>query len=178
MIHHRNSNSGKLAGELFALRELFSYNTYVRKKYLAFIAKLPKNTLAKDRGASYPTIIDIQTHILDVCRSWLHAYETAEDLPAPSGLTVPELVKFGREVNNYVDSFMKRLVPEDLNKSAKFTPGNGERVVTIRMREMLYHMIEEELQHRGELNALLWQDDIEPPVTDWRDWKEASSKRK
>ncbi len=24
--------------------------------------------------------------------------------------------------------------------------------------------------HRGELNALLWQIDIDPPITEWVDW--------
>jgi uncharacterized damage-inducible protein DinB len=167
----------KLAGELAALREFFAYNTYVRKKYLSLITKLPKATLTKDRGASYPSILDIQTHILDVCRSWLHAYETGVDLPAPTGLSVAQLKKLGNEVNEYLESFMKNLKPKDLNKSAQYHPGNGKSVATINAREMLWHMIEEELQHRGELNALLWQDDIEPPITDWLDWKKALKNR-
>jgi hypothetical protein len=34
-------------------------------------------------------------------------------------------------------------------------------------------MVEEELQHRGELDALLWQMNIDPPVGSYRDWEEA-----
>lgn len=56
----------QLAGEFAALQDFFAYNTFVRKKYLSAIIKLPKKTLTKDRGASYPTILDILTHILDV----------------------------------------------------------------------------------------------------------------
>ena len=36
---------------------------------------------------------------------------------------------------------------------------------------MLWHLVEEELQHRGEVNALLWQINVDPPVTNWFDWK-------
>ncbi len=36
-------------------------------------------------------------------------------------------------------------------------------------------MIEEELQHRGELNALLWQINVNPPVTGWNPWEEDSA---
>jgi hypothetical protein len=36
---------------------------------------------------------------------------------------------------------------------------------------MLWHLVEQELQYRGELNALFWQIDIDPPITDWLDWK-------
>jgi uncharacterized damage-inducible protein DinB len=172
----KQKTGAELAGELAALREFFAYNMFVRKKYVNLIAKLPKKTLTKDRGASYPSILDIQTHILDVCKSWLHACETGEDLPAPKGLSVAQVKKFGEEVNENIEIFMKKLKPEDLNKSFQFHPDNGKRLVTQNIRYMLWHMIEEELQHRGELNALLWQDDIEPPVTSWFKWKKALEK--
>jgi hypothetical protein len=31
----------------------------------------------------------------------------------------------------------------------------------------MWHMLEEELQHRGEPNALFWQMDIGPPIDAW-----------
>ncbi len=34
---------------------------------------------------------------------------------------------------------------------------------------MLGHLVEEDLQHRGELRALLWQMDIEAPTLGWED---------
>ena len=166
------------AGELVSLRNFFAYNAFVRKKYLAMMVKLPKKTLAKDRGASFPTILDIHTHILDVCRSWLHVYETGEDLPELKGLSLSEVTKLEAEVDDYTDGFMRKLTAEDLNRSFRFKVGSGKekRVLTLNLADMLWHLIEEELQHRGELNALLWQDDIDPPVTDWFDWKQESSK--
>ncbi|MGA8604697.1 MAG: DinB family protein [Thermoplasmata archaeon] len=39
----------------------------------------------------------------------------------------------------------------------------------IELRVLLVHMIEEELQHRGEMNALLWQSGRNPPVTGYDD---------
>lgn len=165
------------AGELAALRDFFAYNTFVRKKYLRLICKLPEKTAKKDRGASYPSILDIFTHALDVIRSWPHAYETGEDLPELKGLSLEELRKEENRVDAYVETFMRKLKPEDLGKSFSFTPGNGKRILTLNTGEMLWHCVEEELQHRGELNALLWQDDIDPPVTDWFSWKEAARKK-
>jgi len=40
----------------------------------------------------------------------------------------------------------------------------------LRARQLLHHMIEEQLQHIGELNALFWQLNIDPPVTEYMDW--------
>jgi uncharacterized damage-inducible protein DinB len=33
--------------------------------------------------------------------------------------------------------------------------------------DIVWHMVEEQLQHFGELNALFWQLDIDPPVHAW-----------
>lgn len=44
--------------------------------------------------------------------------------------------------------------------------------------EVLWHMVEEELQHRGEIIALLWMEDIEPPWTSFMRWRFASAPRK
>ncbi len=161
--------------ELEALQDFFEYNTFVRKKYLSLISKLPKKTLTKDRGASFPSILDILTHILDVYKSWFHAYETGEDLPDLKGFSLDQVKKLEREVDRYVVEFMKKVRAQDLNNSFQYTRGTGrnKEVMTRKLGDMLWHLVEEELQHRGELNALLWQDDIDPPVTSWFRWKRA-----
>ena len=173
---NKGKTAGELAGELASLREFFAYNLFVRKRYLDLMGRLPEEALTRDRGASYPSILDIQTHILDVCRSWLHACETGEDSPELRGLDLAQVKALEAEVDDYAERFVRKLRPEDLEGSFQFTPGKGGGVVTVAVRKMLWHMVEEELQHRGELNALLWQDDIEPPITDWIDWKKALEK--
>jgi len=35
--------------------------------------------------------------------------------------------------------------------------------------DILIHMFEEEVHHRGELIALLWQMGVEPPSMGWKD---------
>lgn len=164
--------------ELEALRDFFQYNTFVRKKYLGLISKLPEKTLTKDRGASFPSILDILTHVLDVYKSWFHVYETGEDLPELKGFSLDQVKKLEHEVDEYIFDFMKELKTQDLNKSFQYTRGTGKKkkVITRKLGDLLWHLVEEELQHRGELNALLWQDDIDPPVTSWFRWKKAIRK--
>ncbi len=165
--------------ELEALQDFFEYNTFVRKKYLRTISKLPRKTLTKDRGASFPSILDILTHVLDVYKSWFHVYETGEDLSELKGFSLDQVKKLEYEVDRYIGDFMGELKVQDLNKSFQYTIGAGKkkRVITRTLGNMLWHLVEEELQHRGELNALLWQDDIDPPVTSWFRWKKAIRKR-
>ncbi len=38
------------------------------------------------------------------------------------------------------------------------------------MRDAPWRLVEEELQHRGEVNALLWPIDVDAPVFNWIEW--------
>jgi uncharacterized damage-inducible protein DinB len=126
-------------------------------------------------------------HILDVyrcwflafekgeaCRRWQYRYETGEELPDLMGLSLAQVKKMEEEVDRHIDAVMQKLRPSDLLDLFHYTLGTGKEK-TVRTRnvdEMLWHLIEEELQHRGELNALLWQEDIDPPITSWFRWKD------
>ena len=159
--------------ELQTLRDWFSYNTFVRKRYLGFLARFPRNAINKDRGASYPSILDIFTHVLDVYKSWFNLYEKGENLPELKGLSLEEVKKLERDVDEYLHNFMQNVTLADLNRAFQYSYGKGKnrKIIKRVLVDMLWHLVEEELQHRGEMNALLWQDDIDPPVTSWFRWK-------
>jgi len=57
-----------------------------------------------------------------------------------------------------------------LNKEFSVEGRRYGTVMKLDLRQMLVHMIEEELQHIGEMNALFWQMNIEPPITEYMDW--------
>ena len=42
--------------------------------------------------------------------------------------------------------------------------------VPVRVEDVLMHVVEEEIHHRGELLCLMWQNDMEPPLKMWFDW--------
>jgi uncharacterized damage-inducible protein DinB len=167
--------------ELEAIRDWFDYNTFVRKRYLAFFAKLPESVLTKDRGASFPSILDITTHILNAYKAWLRVYETGRwGLPEPKNSSLEKVKALEDKVDSYITDFMSSKTSNDLNSTFQFTRGSAkgrkEHVIKRRLADMLWHLVEEELQHRGEINALLWQDDISPPVTSWGKWMREKAK--
>src|SRR5579863_8798999 len=113
--------------ELSVIRDFFAYNSFVRKKYLRLYTNLPKRSLAKNRGASYPSILDIHVHILDVyrcwflafekgetCKRWRHRYETGEELQDLIGLSLTRVKKMEQEVDGHIDKVMRELRPVDL----------------------------------------------------------------
>ncbi|MCI4340127.1 MAG: hypothetical protein L3J73_02500 [Thermoplasmata archaeon] len=59
-----------MTSELGLIQSLYAYNSRVRARYLTAIWKLPTRERYRDRGASYPSIVDIFMHALDAYRVW------------------------------------------------------------------------------------------------------------
>ncbi len=162
--------------ELETIKEWHAYNARVRRGYLDSFAKLPREELIRDRGASYPTMLDIFEHVLGAYLYWIsgasRGNSTLPQVKRPpegdsSTPTTLELVsKEEEEIQSMVKEFLDGIVEEDLDKT--FLQSNHK----VTVRSMLWHLVEEELQHRGELNALFWQLDVDPPIFDWIDWVE------
>jgi uncharacterized damage-inducible protein DinB len=109
--------------------------------------------------------VDIYMHVLDAYRWWfLCVYggqKSIEEYPLRMRYTAAEAKAETRSVQREIDKVLRRLRERDLER--KFTlPIQRKETVTLRI--LLLHMAEEELQHRGEMNALLWQLGKEAPV--------------
>jgi uncharacterized damage-inducible protein DinB len=54
--------------------------------------------------------------------------------------------------------------------SKKYTLKNdADETIEVTAEDVLIHVFEEEVHHRGELIALLWQMGVEPPPMGWKD---------
>jgi uncharacterized damage-inducible protein DinB len=156
------------------LHKWYAYNAAARHGYFETLAKLPPEELTRDRGASFPTLLDILGHSMGGIETWIVRMSalTGEpfspcDLPEPQSLD--DLRKYQQWVEERVDRFFGRLSDPDLDRSflvPKLPPWWDEDF-TASVRDTILHVVEHELQHRGELNALLWQIDVEPPIMDW-----------
>lgn len=155
--------------ELQLIREMYRYNSNGRQGYLRAIWRLPPRERYRERGASFPSLVDIYMHILDAYRYWfilVYAHGTFEEYPLGTRYTRAEAQRETRNVDRLVGNVLRSLRPKDLDRRITI-PGRRNDRVTV--RTMLVHMFEEELQHKGELNALLWQLDVDAPVVGYDD---------
>lgn len=162
--------------ELDALRTFYRYNARVRRSYLSALLALSPEERLKDRGASYPSLQEVFVHVLDGIFWWLkyvpqdRAHEAAL-LPARD-LTADELkeqvARAERVATEYIDSLDEASLTRELvchfSEEGKTSEGRFP------IGDVLWHVVEEELQHRGELNALFWQMDVDPPIATVDDW--------
>lgn len=165
--------------QLDLIRSLYEYNSAVRKKYLKTIfRRVPTKERYKDRSASFPSLADIFVHILDAYRWWF--IFVCEDRPSEyrplrvhKKYTIKEVEEDEKKIDDLVMNFVRGLKEQDLDRTISYK--DGSKVKRVVLRDMLLHMVEEELQHRGELNALLWQMDISPPITEYHHWIRSQS---
>lgn len=154
-----------MTSDLVLIRDLYAYNSRGRRGYIRRIWALPARERYRDRGASFPSLVDIYMHILDAYRWWfLTVYAKGppfEEYPLGRRYTRAEAIRETRKLDRMIQKVLRELRPKDLDRVLVLPTPRKERLT---LRTMLVHMIEEELQHKGELNALLWQLDEEAPV--------------
>lgn len=167
--------------ELEILRFWYEYNADLRPKYLDAISRLPPRTYFRNEGASYP-LFQIYLHVLDAYRWWFRYVYRDEVRRYLSGRlrtrirTIAGARRATQQTTREVLRFVRQLRSGDLNRKVEYSVPKDEdwsewvrERVTLRV--MLWHMVEEELQHRGEMNALLWRHGIEPPVIGIQEWR-------
>lgn len=162
--------------ELALLRAWSDWNSKSRSDYMEAILRLTPEDRRRDRGASWGSIRDIFLHVLEDYTWWF------ENVPQGLGedqfvalvgrdVSENELRALTQRVENSVRAFMDSLTSEeDLGRPyvVHGTTGGGKAYkMTTCPADIVWHMVEEQLQHFGELNALFWQLDVDPPVHAW-----------
>jgi len=152
------------------VRKLIEYNEEVRHRYFDSLAKLPWEELRKNREASFQSLRNIFIHTLGAVDHWLD-FLLNEQLRTKREFddykTMEDIGKYMAHVEVRMRTYNTSLTPEALLKEYEVTNDLGE-VVRVTAEDVLIHVFEEEVHHRGELIALLWQMEIEPPLMGWK----------
>jgi len=153
-------------------RSVYEYNWWVLREYAAALAKLPQDELVKNREATYESMKNIFHHILSVHDGWLNV--TAQGASADPAMRERDFDEIDsmEPLRGYLDkiitkekSFLASLKDEDLDRGVQ--PEWKERPHPL--RDALMQVTLEQAHHLGELIALFWQMDIEPPEMTWVD---------
>jgi uncharacterized damage-inducible protein DinB len=69
-----------------------------------------------------------------------------------------------QHVEKRMHDYLETLSPENLKKKYQGPGIRNGKPETLTAEDILVHVFEEEVHHRGELIALFWQMGIEPPL--------------
>ena len=152
------------------VRKLLEYNENVRHRYFDKLSKLSWEELDKNREASFHSLKNIFVHTLGAVDYWID-FLKKESLRSrmryDEYLTIKDVKDYMKHVERRTHDYLNSLTSADLKN--KFTvKDENSRNHRVTAEDILIHVFEEEVHHRGELIALLWQMDIEPPPMGWK----------
>ena len=156
--------------------DLMDFVHELREDFFECAAKLGWKEFTRDRGTSMLSFRDVFLHLAYVEEQ--HVTEFCENRPTPwmrevmripkdRYRSIPEVRKRLREVRAMGDvRFHKWNTPDELAKPAVWV---ASRKYPLRLSRdsALAQCLTEHLLHLGEVEAMLWQLDIEPPTTFW-----------
>jgi uncharacterized damage-inducible protein DinB len=152
------------------VKQLLEYNEKVRHRYFEALAKLPWDEFVKNREASYNSLRNIFIHTLDAIDYWLDFLQNqkSSDKEFDEYKTFQDARDRMKYVEKRMRDYLNSLPIEGLKKKYTVT-NNAEKTVEVTAEDVMIHVFEEEVHHRGELIALLWQMGIEPPLMGWKE---------
>jgi len=152
------------------VRKLLEYNVEARHRYFDALAKLPWDELVKNREASFHSLRNIFIHTLKAIDYWLD-FLLNERLRTKREFddykTIEDMRTYMENVEDRMRKYLTSLNSDTLMKKYTIKNDAGENV-EVTVEDVLIHVFEEEVHHRGELIALLWQMKIEPPLMGWK----------
>ena len=152
------------------VRSLIEYNEIVRHRYFESLAKLSWKEFIKNREASFNSFRNIFVHTLEAIDYWLDFLKKENLRPKKKFdeyKTFEEVKSYMGHVEKRMKEYLKSLSSAGLRKTYVVT-GEEHESARITGEDILIHVFEEEVHHRGELNALLWQMGVDPPPMGWK----------
>ena len=153
-------------------RSVYEYNWRVLRDYCEALEKLPDSELVKNREATHHSLKNIFHHVLSVHDGWLNvtaqgasAAPTVREMDFDEVRSMDILRDYMEKIIAKEERFLANLSDEDLDRGVQ--PEWKARPHSL--RDALLQVTFEQAHHIGELIALFWQIDTEPPEMTWID---------
>jgi uncharacterized damage-inducible protein DinB len=149
------------------IQKLLAYNDLERCAFFKAFAKLSWAEFVVNRGASFDSIRNVFIHTLNATDYWLDLLQNENQRSNKKFDDYKNLKEIGaymQHVEKRMHDYIATLSPDNLKKKYQGPGMRNGKPETLTAEDILVHVFEEEIHHRGELIALFWQMGIEPPV--------------
>ncbi len=160
------------------IKDLFRYNWHCRRKFLKSMAEIPWETITESCGASFDSIRDIFVHSLQAEHVWIRrlagkSTEGIYETPFSKFDSIGAVQDYANRVEVETNEYLNTLTDEKVESIFEFKGRDG-KTHRYNVEDMLIHIVEEEIHHRGELLCIFWQHDIPPPYTSYTTYRTES----
>lgn len=155
--------------------DLFGYNWHAHREFLKSMAALPWEKVTENCGASFDCIRNIFVHSLQAEQFWIRhlSGKSVDEIfrtPFTKYASVGAIQEYADEVEAATNEYLKTLTDKKLNSVFEFKGWDG-KTNRHRIEDILMHVVEEEMHHRGELLCIYWQNDLQPPYVSYMAYK-------
>ena len=156
---------------LFSVVELYAYSSRVRRSFAEKLLQLPSDTVLKNREASFYSMKNILLHMIDNedwIVNWVILGKSRDYVRKKweEYANMADVVQHLDVVEEKTRAYLKGLSREEFDRRIDFVLASGQSF-DLSLEECLFQSFTEQLYHLGELIALLWQENIEPPRMQW-----------
>jgi uncharacterized damage-inducible protein DinB len=136
---------------------------------LKILGEMPWDEVVKDRGASFPSIKDIFLHALDAEDLFIDYIVQGKNekwvqQDYRKFLNIHQIEGRVDDVEKNVDAYLKTLTEREFDRKVALP---WRPSFLLRVDDVLINVALEDAYHMGELIALMWQFDKEPPFLSW-----------
>lgn len=136
-------------------QELYDYNYWANKRYVAVAETLTTEQLFQKHGHSWENVQSILVHMMSSERMWRLRWlgEPAPTLDAKDFPNVESIKNYWVDVENNMREFIAQQTEQSLIKDASYTNPKGE-TFTLPLWQMVIQPPNHNTHHRGELAAM------------------------
>ncbi len=156
---------------MISIQELIQFSSMVRRRFAEKLSELPWKEVERNREASFQSMKNILLHIIDnEDRIINYAIKNrAKDYVRrnPEEYTSMKMIlDHLEEVEKKTQQYFRTMTESELGRRVTLTTTTSGDF-NLSVEECLIQSFTEQLYHMGELIALMWQDNIEPPPMQW-----------
>lgn len=150
---------------------MLRFNRRVREALLDRLATLPEE-FERNAEISFYSIRDTLFHVIRTEDYWVNSFLTERGRLVPGGAkedlhSAEDLMQLWNRVSDRTEEVIQAMSPEELAEIRERRLGDGLARKTV--EEYLFTFMIHEVYHKGEVLAVLWQGDNDPPPVDyWR----------
>lgn len=155
---------------LTAFRELYDYNYWARDRQLKACSALTEEQFLRPMGNSFPSVRDTLAHLVGVEWLWLERWSGRSPRALLSAGDFPTLAAIERRwksVERGLRAYLEDLTDQTIALPLTYTNLQGENW-TYPLWRMLYHLLNHQSYHRGQVTTLLRQ--LGVTSTGWVDY--------
>jgi len=154
---------------LETLRELFNYNYWARDRQLEACRSLEPEQFLRPLGSSHPSLRDTLAHLYGVEWLYFERFHGRSPRALPAAVEFPtlaELEQRWREIELRLRDYLDRVHDPALANPVTYTNMKGQ-TISLPLWRVLYHLLNHQSYHRGQVTTLLRQLGAQPVAVDY-----------